>query len=203
MYQRQLDYLDSLRAAEAEQRKKQNKYIKEITKNPKAGLLIYKVPPEKRRKMLKTMQVTFSIMKYGREGLDEKSLDTIIVCEPISQKNGLQQIMGRALRFMHGKKEPVLIFLEDNIPPMIGMCQQLRKHLRQWPREEGGPYGYSLVNNPHRPGVRVEKQFQWIQNITPSLSLPSSTQSGVPALRANSEYGVQLRTETSSQEKEQ
>ena len=84
MYQRQLDYLDSLRAAEAEQRKKQNKYIKEITKNPKAGLLIYKVPPEKRRKMLKTMQVTFSIMKYGREGLDEKSLDTIIVCEPIS-----------------------------------------------------------------------------------------------------------------------
>lgn len=140
---------ESAKKIQAELERRQRAYIKRVTQQPKAGLLIYKVPPVKRQWMLKNMQVTFSIMKYGREGLDEKSLDTILVCEPMSQKNGLQQLMGRALREMQGKKDPVILFFEDDIGPIINMCRQLRRHLTAWPLEEGGPHDYTLIGHPN------------------------------------------------------
>ena len=143
-----LEQHEAAKQVQAELERRQRSYIERVTNDPKAGLLIYKVPPAKRQWMLKHMPVTFSIMKYGREGLDERSLDTVFVCEPMSQKNGLQQMMGRALREMNGKKEPIIMFFEDNIRPMRGMCHQLRRHLSTWPVEEGGPYRYSLLGYP-------------------------------------------------------
>ena len=119
-----------------------------------AGLMIGAIKPTVRQKMLKEKQVVFAIMKYGREGLDEQSLDTVFVCEPMSQKNSLQQLMGRVLRKKSGKKTPVVVFFEDDIGPMIGMCQNLRRHLRSWPVEEGGPFNYELVGHP-RKGTRT------------------------------------------------
>ena len=132
--------------------RRQREFLKEALKNNSgnAGIMIGDVKLEQRMKMLREKQIVFAIMKYGREGLDEQSLDTVFVCEPMSQKNGLQQLMGRVLRKKAGKKTPVVVFFEDNIGPMIGMCSNLRRHLRTWPHEEGGPFHYEHVNHPNK-----------------------------------------------------
>jgi len=136
--------------------KKRASHLKQLLAQPSsAGLMIYKVDPEERSRMLREKQVTFAIAKYGREGLNERSLDTIIVNEPLSSRNALQQLMGRVLRHKVGKKEPVVVFLEDDIGPFIGMCRKLRQHLREWPTDEGGPFEYDNVGHPNN--VRKNK----------------------------------------------
>ena len=123
-----------------------SEYIEDLLAQPStAGLMIHRIKPKLRAKMLREKQVTFAIMKYGREGLNEKSLDTCIVNEPISSRNTLQQLMGRLLREKAGKQEPVVVFLEDNIGPFIGMCKTLRRHLITWPADEGGPFSYTNI----------------------------------------------------------
>jgi superfamily II DNA or RNA helicase len=134
--------------------KKRAEYLKLLIAQPStAGLMIYKVDPETRTRMLREKQVTFAIAKYGREGLNERSLDTIIVNEPLSSRNALQQLLGRVLREKRGKKEPVAVFLEDDIGPFIAMCKKLRRHLTEWPHDEGGPFQYENLgygNNTRR-----------------------------------------------------
>jgi superfamily II DNA or RNA helicase len=123
-------------------------YLKDVLAQPStAGLMIYKVDPDTRTRLLREKQVTFAIAKYGKEGLDEPSLDTIIVNEPLSSRNSLQQLLGRVLRKRHGKKEPVAVFLEDDIGPFIGMCKKLRKHLSEWSHDEGGPFEYENIGH--------------------------------------------------------
>jgi hypothetical protein len=46
------------------------------------------------------------------------------------------------------KSNSVLIFLEDNVGPLIGQCRKLRHHLRDWPVNEGGPFKYEQINHP-------------------------------------------------------
>lgn len=129
--------------------KRRAEYLKALLAQPtSAGLMIYKVDPDTRSAMLKSKQVTFAISKYGREGLNERSLDTIIVNEPLSSRNSLQQLMGRVLRKKVGKQEPVVVFLEDDIGPFIGMCRKLRAHLNEWPNDEGGPLSYETLGHP-------------------------------------------------------
>lgn len=128
--------------------KLRSEYLKDLLSKPStAGLMIYKVKPAERVKMLREKQVTFAVMKYGREGLNERSLDTIIVNEPLSSRNSLQQLMGRVLRRKKGKQEPVVVFLEDDIGPFIGMCRKLRAHLTEWPHDEGGPFTYENLGH--------------------------------------------------------
>lgn len=134
-----------------EYERRQRAYIKEtLAKESTAGLMIGSVKPKERQRMLKEKQVTFAIMKYGREGLDEPSLDTVFVCEPMSQRNALQQLLGRILRKKDGKRKPVAVFFEDDVGPIIGMCQNLRRHLRTWSADEGGPFTYTLVGHPRK-----------------------------------------------------
>lgn len=130
--------------------KARSDYLKSVLAKPSdAGLMIYKVKADQRARMLREKKVTFAVMKYGREGLNERSLDTAIVNEPISSKGGLQQLMGRVLRKKKGKKEPVVVFLEDDIGPFIGMCKKLRHHLSSWPHDEGGPFDYENIGHPN------------------------------------------------------
>lgn len=136
---------------ETEREKRQRTFVKDALTVPStAGLMIGDIKPKERAKMLAEKQVTFAIMKYGREGLDEPSLDTVFVCEPMSQKNALQQLMGRVLRKKLGKKQPIVVFFEDNVGPIIGMCMNLRRHLNSWPLEEGGPFSFTLVGHPRK-----------------------------------------------------
>lgn len=131
-------------------KKQQKDYLADLlAMKSSAGLMIYKVKPAERTRMLREKQVTFAVSKYGREGLDEPTLDTIIVCEPLSSRNSLQQLMGRIQRRKPGKKTPVVVFLEDDIGPMIGMCVKLRRHLKTWPAEENGPYDYEMIGHPN------------------------------------------------------
>ena len=95
-------------------------------------------------------EMLFAITKYGREGLDAPDLDTVITCEPISSKNNIQQFMGRVLRVRPGKKSPMVIFLEDNIGIIIGMCRKIRNLLKEWPVEDGGPYRFVMEDYPRQ-----------------------------------------------------
>jgi hypothetical protein len=139
---------DVFKKCESLWNKKRDQYLKQLLAQPSTGgLMIYKVDADTRTKMLREKQVTFAIAKYGREGLDNRSLDTIIVNEPLSSRNSLQQLLGRVLRKKEGKKESVAVFLEDDIGPFIGMCRKLRRHLSEWPHEEGGPFVYENVGH--------------------------------------------------------
>lgn len=130
-------------------RKRQKEFLKELLATTSSGgLMIHKIDPETRTQLLQQKQVTFAIMKYGREGLNEKSLDTIIVSEPVGDEGALRQLIGRVQRKMTGKKAPLVVFLEDDIGPFIGMCTKLRQYLREWTVEDGGPFEYEMLGYP-------------------------------------------------------
>jgi len=130
---------------------RQKDYREQLLAMPSdAGLMIRKVAVQDRMRMLKEKRVTFAIMKYGKEGLDEPTIDTVIACEPMSSRNTLQQVMGRALRKEDKKKTPVFEVMEDDIGPMIGMCKKMRGHLRHWSVDDGGPYDYTFLGYPER-----------------------------------------------------
>lgn len=131
-------------------RKEEQLYRDQLLAMPSdAGLMIHKVPTAERTRMLQEKAITFAVMKYGKEGLDEPSIDTIALCEPTSSRNAIQQIMGRALRRKQNKKTPVFMIFEDNISPILNMCKKMRMHLRKWPVEDGGPYPYEFVGYPN------------------------------------------------------
>jgi superfamily II DNA or RNA helicase len=142
--------------------KRQRDYLKALLAMPgNAGLMIRKVSPKERTIMLRSKQVMFAIAKYGREGLDEERLDTIIASMPVSDRNALQQLMGRIQRKKAGKKRVVCVFLEDDIGLLIAMCRNIRRHLRDWPAEDGGPYSYTNIGHPLKAatgGVQWAKQ---------------------------------------------
>ena len=155
--------------------KQRAEYLKTLLGQPStAGLMIYKVAPDERTRMLREKQVTFAISKYGREGLNEKSLDTIICNEPLSSRNALQQLMGRVLRKKTGKQDPVVVFLEDDIKPFIGMCQKLRRHLIEWPHDEGGPFDYDNVGHTKNMRRRAWKTDREMFQRTTTVRAPGA-----------------------------
>jgi len=149
-----MDYLK----LEAEMQKRQRAYIKEVMEGSHDGLMVYGIPPKKRAWFLAHKQVTFASAKYGREGLDSAELDTIMVSTPFSNRNAMQQLMGRILRVLQGKQKPVLLIYEDAIGMFIGMCTNLRKALKAWPVDEGGPYYYQYIDHPF--GGREQCQIE-------------------------------------------
>lgn len=126
------------------QDKRRNDFIKKyLTVKSDAGIMVHKAGSSVRADAIKNKMVTFAIMKYGKEGLNSKELDTVLVCEPITDRNAVQQLLGRPSRLYENKKKPLVIFLMDNIGLLIGMCRSLQATFRQWPVEEGGPINYS------------------------------------------------------------
>lgn len=147
-------------------KKRQRDFLEKLLKKKStAGLFTAAVDPDARFKMLKERKVIFAIMKYGREGLDDKDLSAIIVSEPMSDQNILQQVMGRP----RGKSNAVLTFFEDDIGPLIGQCKKLRNHLRNWDVSEGGPFKYELENHP---AVSRRQPTSWTN--PPQLRTPGS-----------------------------
>lgn len=139
------------KALEAEMNHRQKKYIDWLTAMPSnAGLMVYKVEEELRRRVVKEKAVTFAVHKYGKEGLDAPDLDTIVACEPMSKQNATQQFMGRVLRTKFGKKDPRVYILVDNIGLLVGMSMKMQKLLRSWAFEDGGPYKYTKEGYPQQ-----------------------------------------------------
>ena len=144
-----LRQFDVHKKIQAELSKRQRKYISALVRESKdAGMLTYEVDPKTRQKFLAERNVIFAITKYGKEGMDCPRLDTVILSALFSNRNGLQQLMGRPTRPMPGKKTPVLLAMVDDIGQCIGMARKLMNHLRSWPSEEGGPYDPILIGFP-------------------------------------------------------
>lgn len=137
---------------ESQHEKNRRNFIRALaSEQSTAGFMTQEVPVKVRHSFVRTRQVLFAIMKYGKEGLDAPKLDTILVSSPFSNRGGLQQLMGRITgRPLPGKKRCMVVFYRDNIGVMHGMCDKLEKHLRQWPLDEGGPFDYEHINNPAR-----------------------------------------------------
>jgi hypothetical protein len=140
------------RKVENENDRRRRIFIRALTNEPStAGFMTAEVPAKTRQEFVRTRDITFAIMKYGKEGLDAPHLDTILVSTPFSNRGGLQQLMGRITgRPLPGKKKCIVVFYRDNIGVMHGMCDKLEKHLRQWPVDEGGPFEHEYINHPKR-----------------------------------------------------
>jgi len=82
--------------------------------------------------ILRNKQVTVGITRIAREGLDEPSLDTIIILEPFSDPYTLQQTVGRALRICSTKKAPQVHILAANFDPCIRMMFSMYHNFRKW-----------------------------------------------------------------------
>lgn len=141
-----------------EYRRRQKEYLEALnTESTTGGILIYKMKPDKLKEFHSSKRVVFASIKYGKEGLDDLALDTVMVSMPFSSKNGMQQLMGRPSREDELKQHPLVVIYEDNIGTIIGMCQKLRAHLSSWPLDENGPYEYRLFNHPRtRRGKRCQ-----------------------------------------------
>lgn len=152
-FELQLEQDDVYKLVTSELGKRQKKYRKWLQSNlTDAGLMIHKVDAADRMEYIKTKRVVFGIIKYGKEGLDDEYLDTVLVSTPFSSRNGLQQLNGRPTRQKPGKKSPLVVFYEDNIGPLIGMCKKLRRHLNAWPLEENGPFEFEMHDHPRSYG---------------------------------------------------
>ena len=109
---------------------KLNKKIPEI-----AGLIIGDVDRVHRRTLLKKKRIVLGIMQLAKEGLDEKSLDTLFLLEPFKAEGVLQQTAGRILRPYPGKKQPIISVMRPNHEVAYALCNKLRRHFKKWPTE--------------------------------------------------------------------
>lgn len=107
---------------------------------PEAGVINGAVTGSLREHRTRTCDIILAQLRLGERALDKAELDMIIVCEPMKRKEMFQQVVGRALRVRPGKPTPIVVFIEDNIGACIGMCRGLKRLIRQWPEEQGGPY---------------------------------------------------------------
>lgn len=150
MFTMQLAQDDVHKLVSTELNLRQKKYRKWLTDSLwDAGLMIHKVKPGDRMEYIRTRQVVFGIIKYGKEGLDDESLDTVLVSTPFSSRNGAQQLIGRPSRLKAGKRSPLVVFYEDDIGQLIGMCKKLRHHFAHWPVADNGPLEFEFHGHPH------------------------------------------------------
>ena len=99
--------------------------MKESIRNESLGLLVGGLKPEK-RKEAESKQCVFSTYHLARNALDIDSLDVLILATPI---NDIQQPVGRVVRRLDGKKNPLVIDFVDKVGCLIG---QARSRKRQY-----------------------------------------------------------------------
>lgn len=113
---------------------------------------------------LRDKQLIFGTHQLVMEAIDEDSLDTLFWMTPFGSqhpdggKNALQQGMGRiqGYRFREGMKHPLVVIFDDiYVKHFHRMCNQLRKQMRRWPVEEGGPYEYRNLA-PRKEDVKYD-----------------------------------------------
>lgn len=113
---------------------------------PSAGICHADVSEADRISRIKNCNPVVAIMRLGKQALNKKSLDTLLVCEPFTKEGTIQQTMGRVLRSMSGKKEPYVVFYDDVfIGDLHGMCNKIRKKLSRWPDYKGGKIPFTNV----------------------------------------------------------
>jgi superfamily II DNA or RNA helicase len=120
-----------------------------------SGLCTGRERPEDRIETLRTKQLTFGTLQLVAEALDEDTLDTLFFLTPFGSAaverggaNTLQQGMGRIQRHKEGKKTPVVIIIDHIfVPKFHRMCTRLKKQIKNWPEDQGGPLDYTIIKN--------------------------------------------------------
>lgn len=100
-----------------------------------SDVITSKTKQEGRIHLLRNSQVTVAITRIAREGLDEPSLDTLVMMEPTSDANILRQTVGRILRSCATKKHPEVHVMVAKTDPCIRMMYAMRKNFNSWPRK--------------------------------------------------------------------
>lgn len=101
-------------------------------KNLTAGAISGKTPGAARTQIIQQSNVSFATFQVAREGLDVAALDTVIFATPFKAWGAFQQGKGRIERRHPGKKEPIVVVLEDvGIGPCRGMCRSLKSAIAQ------------------------------------------------------------------------
>lgn len=114
---------------------------------PGAGVIHGGVTDRKERlRRIRNCNPVIAIAKLGKEALNKPTLDTLQVCEPFSDRDVLQQIMGRVLRACVGKQAPVVVFYDDVlIDVMTHMCAGIKRKLSRWPDAMGGRIPFQVA----------------------------------------------------------
>lgn len=120
-------------------------FIREVVKTGSAGLMTRKVSLEYRSTLTRDRNIIFAIQRYGKEGLDWPALDTVMITVPFSDRNILQQVMGRATRTGHAKLPPLVRAYQHDITQVREMCRSLLRHARDWPEDQGGPVECRII----------------------------------------------------------
>lgn len=119
-----------------------------------SGLCTGREKPEERLVTLRTKQLSFGTLQLVKEALDEDTLDTLFFLTPFGSSaieeggfNTLQQGMGRIQRQREGKRTPVVVIIDHKyIQKLHRMCTVLKRQLRNWPAEQGGPLEYQILH---------------------------------------------------------
>jgi superfamily II DNA or RNA helicase len=96
-----------------------------------AGAISGKTDGDKRISTILDCDVTFATFGVAREGLDAKTLDTVLFLTPFKAWGGFQQGKGRVERASPGKKKPIAIVLVDHkIHVARALCASLAKRIK-------------------------------------------------------------------------
>jgi len=97
------------------------------------GAITGSTPQEDRMGILRECNPVFGTFQLAREGLNKPPLDTLFLLTPFSNKNDLQQTVGRIQRSYVDKKDPLVRIYEDMaINCCVVACRKLRKVLKSW-----------------------------------------------------------------------
>jgi superfamily II DNA or RNA helicase len=98
-----------------------------------AGAITGATAQEDRMGILRECNPVFGTFQLAREGLNKPVLDTLYLVTPFSNKNDLQQTLGRIQREYADKKDPLVRVYEDKaINCCVTSCRKLRKILLKW-----------------------------------------------------------------------
>lgn len=122
---------------------------------PEARVTHGGVSLEDHNKAVREGNPLIAIMKRGKQALDKPDLDTIVVVEPTTKPQVLQQVFGRALRDMRRlgvhKAPPMIMIYEDiNVDICARMCSSIRRTLNRWPANKGGRIRHTTVGGTAR-----------------------------------------------------
>lgn len=113
---------------------------------PGSGVVHGGVKGEERIRRIRECNPVIAIIQVGKQALNKPELDTLLLSEPTTKPNVLQQIVGRILRKKKGTNKPLFIIYEDRYIPMLAeMCGKIRRVFNKWPAAKGGVIKYEVI----------------------------------------------------------
>jgi superfamily II DNA or RNA helicase len=95
-----------------------------------AGAVTGDTSGDMRTQVIRDSDVTFATFGVAREGLDVAALDTLVFATPFKAWGAFQQGKGRIERKSPGKKEPIVVVIDDyKFGPAGAMCRNLRRKI--------------------------------------------------------------------------